>query len=102
MGAFVGVPIGVAAGLLLPHDNFVIGFAALVAVLTLVVLRHYPTAFGIRCGCAAVVLITVGQSATAAGERAANVILGGLIGILFVLSVRAIAASREGNEQPTG
>jgi hypothetical protein len=44
-----------------------------------------------RCGWAAFVLLLASQSATVAAERAANVILGGIIGISFVLITRAIS-----------
>jgi hypothetical protein len=58
-----------------------------------VALRRYVVAFGLRCGCAAFVLLLASQSAAIAAERAANVILGGIIGILFVLITRTISGA---------
>jgi hypothetical protein len=57
-GAIVGVPIGVVAGLLVPKDllafsSIATGIASILAVLSLVALRQYVVAFGLRCGCAA-------------------------------------------------
>ena len=94
-GAVVGVPVGVAIGLLAPKDllaygGLATGMASILAVLSLVALRRYVVAFGLRCGCAAFVLLLASQSAAIAAERAANVILGGVIGILFVVITRAI------------
>jgi hypothetical protein len=78
------------------------GFASILAVLSLVALRRYVFAFGLRCGCAAFVLLIASQSAAVAAERAANVVLGGFIGILFVLILRtisrAIKSKRIGNK----
>ena len=98
MGAIVGVPIGVAAGLLVPKDlltysSIATGIASILAVLSLVALRRYVVAFGLRCGCAAFVLLLASQSAAIAAERAANVILGGFIGMLLVLITRVISGT---------
>jgi hypothetical protein len=89
------VPIGAAVGLLIPKDllsygSVAISVASILAVLSLVALRRYVVAFGLRCGCAAFVLVLASQSATIATERAANVIIGGVIGISFVLITRTI------------
>jgi Fusaric acid resistance protein-like len=94
-GAIVGVPLGAAVGLLIPKDllsysSVAIGIASILAVLSLVALRRYVVAFGLRCGCAAFILVLASQSATIATERAANVIIGGVIGISFVLITRTI------------
>jgi hypothetical protein len=86
-----GVPIGAAVGSLIPKDLLSYGsvaFASILAVLSLVALRRHVVAFGLRCGCAALVLVLAGQSATNATERAANVILGGVIGVSFMLITR--------------
>lgn len=91
IGALVGVPAGVAVGLMLPHYRFVYEIDLVIALLTFVAFHRYRTGFGVRCGCAAIAFILLGQSTITAGERAANVILGGMIGILFVLLVPIIA-----------
>ncbi len=97
-GAIVGVPAGIAVGLLLPqtmlaYDGVACGIATVVAVLSLVALRPYVVAFGLRCGCAGFGLLLASQSTAIAAERTANVILGGIIGIAFVLIIRAVAGA---------
>lgn len=92
------MPIGVVAGLLVPKDlltysSIGTGTASILAVLSLVALRKYVVAFGLRCGCAAFILLLASQSAIVTTERAANVILGGVIGIVFVLITRAISGA---------
>ncbi|TPJ83295.1 FUSC family protein [Mesorhizobium sp. B2-5-4] len=90
LGAVVGVPAGNALGLLLPHNRIVLELTALLAVLTLVGFRRYNVGFGARSACAAMAFIVINQSIFAAGERAANVILGGVVGIVFVLGVHVV------------
>jgi hypothetical protein len=97
-GAIVGVPAGIGVGLMLPqstlaHAGFACGIATMVAVLSLVALRPYVYAFGLRCGCAGFGLLLASQSTAIAAERTANVIMGGIIGITFVLLIRAVAGA---------
>ena len=97
-GAIVGVPAGIGVGLLLPQDvqaygGIACGIATVVAVLSLVALRPYVVAFGLRCGCAGFGLLLASHSTAIAAERTANVVLGGIIGIAFVLIIRAVAGA---------
>lgn len=97
-GAIVGVPAGIGVGLLLPqsmsaHVGIACGIATIVAVLSLVALHPYVVAFGLRCGCAGFGLLLASQSTAIAAERTANVVLGGIIGITFVLFIRAAAGA---------
>jgi uncharacterized membrane protein YccC len=56
-----------------------------------VAFRRYVISFCARCAAIAVAFMVLGEPTTSAGERIANVILGGVIGILFVLAVHAVA-----------
>jgi hypothetical protein len=91
IGALVGVPAGTGAGIFLPHSAFAYDLALLVAVLTLVAVRPYVLAFGLRCASASLALMLAGQSLGMAAERASHVILGGLIGFTVMYSVRVVA-----------
>ncbi|WP_263352045.1 FUSC family protein [Acidicapsa acidisoli] len=91
VGALVGVPAGIGAGLILPHGVFAHELAILAAALTLVALRPYVIAFGLRCACVTLALMLAGWSPIMAAERASHVILGGLIGIAVVHCVRVAA-----------
>lgn len=91
IGALVGVLAGMGAGVLMPHRAFAYDLASLVAVLTLVAMRPYGLAFGLRCASVSLALMLAGQSLGMAAERASHVILGGLIGFTVVHAVRLVA-----------
>jgi hypothetical protein len=91
VGALVGVPAGIGTGIFLPHSTFAYDLALLVAVLTLVAVRPYVLAFGLRCTCVALALMFAGYSSGMAAERASHVILGGLIGFTVMYAVRVVA-----------
>ncbi len=100
MGAVLGVPVGVVAALMLPHFAVVPNAAAFGAMLTLVAFRRYPVGFAFRCGFAAIVLVDTGQSTLSAAARVENVVMGGLIGLAFVLGVDALSRSGFGRRGP--
>jgi uncharacterized membrane protein YccC len=91
VSALVGVPAGIGIGVLLPHGAFAYDLASLVAVLTLVAVRPYVVAFGLRCASVSLALMLAGQSLGMAAERASHVILGGLIGFTVMHAVRVVA-----------
>ncbi len=91
IGALVGVPAGMEAGIFLPHSAFAYDLALLVAVLTLVAVRPYVLAFALRCASVSLALMLAGQSLGMAAERASHVILGGLIGFTVMYAVRVVA-----------
>lgn len=91
VGALIGVPAGIGAGLVVPHTALAYGLATLGSILTLVAFRRYVVAFGARCGLVALALMLAGQSVTVASERALNVIFGGVIGVIFVLVAHAVS-----------
>jgi hypothetical protein len=95
-GACLGVPIGAAIGVLLPHDGFVFGFAALGAIVTLVAFKTYIVEFTARCAFTAVALVAVAGSAAAAASRVDNVLLGGAIGVLTVYLGHLAGKARAG------
>lgn len=83
-GAFMGVPIGAALGAVLPHDEFVSGFAILGAIVTLVAFTTYTIEFTARCLLTAVALVALSGSTDAAASRVENVLIGGAIGLAVV------------------
>jgi Fusaric acid resistance protein-like len=91
VSALLGVPAGIGAGIFLPHSAFAYDLALLVAVLTLVAVRPYVLAFGLRCTCVALALMLADNSSGMAAERASHVILGGLIGFAVMCAVRVVA-----------
>jgi hypothetical protein len=91
-GAIVGVSFGVAIGVLLPHALLVRGLIVFAAMLTLVCIRPYTLAFGVRCACAAMAFVVAGQPWIFGGERLLNVATGSAIGLLCALTASAIAA----------
>lgn len=90
-GALIGVPVGIAMGWILPHAPWVYGASVLAGLLTLIAFRRYVLGFGARCAFIAVALTVSGKSAFIAGERILNVILGGLIGLACVFTLRRLA-----------
>lgn len=92
-GALLGAPIGVAIGMLLPHDTFWYTFASLRAILTLVAFRRYVVAFGTRCACIACAGWIASGAAAIAVERVTNVIAGGIVGLTFVFLARRMVPS---------
>ncbi|MEH2567238.1 FUSC family protein [Bradyrhizobium sp. AZCC 2289] len=90
LGAFVGVPIGVSLGFLMPHNGIVIELATVGTVLSLVAFRRYPLAFGLRCALVALAIIDADQSIAFAVERVENVVLGGVIGLAFVFGIHGL------------
>src|SRR5471032_2333730 len=91
-GAIVGVSFGGAIGLLLPHALLMRVLIVFVAMLTLVCIRPYTLAFGVRCACAAMAFVLAGQPWIFGGERLLNVAVGSAIGLLCALTASAIAA----------
>ncbi|MCB8881463.1 FUSC family protein [Acidisoma cellulosilytica] len=95
-GALVGVPLGIGASFILPHDGLTYGLAALAALLTLVAIRRYVLAFGLRCACVALALMVLGQGDVLAASRAFNVVLGGLLGMLISVLMHAVIQTIQG------
>ncbi|KVE38456.1 FUSC family protein [Burkholderia sp. TSV86] len=91
LGALLGVPSGLAIGMLLPHGTLVYILATLASIVTLVAFRHYATGFGARCACIACASWVAQQSAAIAAERVADVLLGGAIGVAFALATHRLA-----------
>jgi uncharacterized membrane protein YdjX (TVP38/TMEM64 family) len=86
----LGVPLGLVLGTMAPHSAVLYDLATLAAVLTLVAFRSYVISYGTRCALIAFAVVVAGQSVAIAGERVMNVLLGGCIGIGFVLAVNAM------------
>jgi len=91
-GAIVGVSFGVAIGLLLPHALLMRVLIVFAAMLTLICIRPYTLAFGVRCACAAIAFVLAGKAWIFGGERLLNVAVGSAIGLLCALTASAIAA----------
>ncbi len=85
VGTIIGVPIGAGLGLIAPHNGLTFGFATLAVILSLVAFRRYAVSFTLRCIFGTTALVVADKSSAVAAQRVSNVLLGGLIGILFVL-----------------
>lgn len=90
VGALVGVPLGLGAGLLLPPYPAMVDVVTLAGLLTLVAFRSYRLAFGLRCACVALALMLSEHSGLVAAERTGNVLLGGLLGLSAFALVHAL------------
>jgi hypothetical protein len=91
-GAVVGVSFGVVVGLMIPHASFMRVFVVFAAMLTLICIRPYTLAFGVRCACAAIAFVLAGKAWIFGGERLLNVAVGSAIGLLCALTVSGLAA----------
>jgi hypothetical protein len=89
-GAIIGVPLGIIAGVALPHTALTGEIIAIASMLTLVSFQRYTVGFGARCACIACIFMVAGQSPAIAAERIANVTLGGMLGVLSVLGTHFI------------
>ena len=83
-GALIGVPIGLVLALAAPHAPWVLRLAGIGGLLSLIVFRLYPVAFGVRCALIAFALSIAGEL-NGAAERVENVLVGGAIGLVLVL-----------------
>jgi uncharacterized membrane protein YccC len=83
-GALLGVPIGLVLSLAAPHAPWMLRLAGIGGLLSLIVFRLYPVAFGTRCALIAFGLSIAGQL-NGAAERVENVLVGGAIGLVLVL-----------------
>jgi hypothetical protein len=91
VGALVGVPAGLAIGVVVPHTPWLGDLILLVALLSLVGIRSYTVAFGTRCACAAMLLLVTGATWTQASDRLFAVLLGGTIGLLCTGAVHVVS-----------
>ena len=93
-GALIGVPAGICLGQLGPHGAFAFDLTVLASFLTIVAFNRYIIGFGTRCMLIAAAFMIAGESASVAAERVSNVILGGVIGLVFVVGFHAVAIRR--------
>jgi hypothetical protein len=83
-GAFIGVPLGLLVGITLPESRAGYSFAVLGATLTLIAFSRYVVGFGTRCFFIALAASFAGGASGIAEERVANVIIGGVFGLIAV------------------
>ena len=84
IGALVGVPLGLLVGIALPQSRIGYSLAVLGATLTLIAFSRYAVGFGSRCFFIALAAAFTGGASGIAEERVANVITGGLFGLIAV------------------
>jgi len=84
IGAFVGVPLGFLAGLALTQNRVGYALAILATTLTLISFSRYVVGFGLRCFFIALAASFAGGASGIAEERVANVIIGGVFGLVAV------------------
>lgn len=103
IGAFVGVPLGLLVAMALPESRIGYSFAVLAATLTLIAFSRYVVGFGTRCFFIALAAGFTGGASGIAEERVANVIIGGVFGLIAValteLLWRRIAGKAPGQSQ---
>ena len=102
VGAIIGVPAGILAGLCMPHAPVFLDVLTAATVLTLVAFNRYVVAFGTRCALHAVAIIVAGHAVFLADYRAINVVAGSVIGIVFVLGTHLLAGSIRRNRPDCG
>jgi len=83
-GALVGVSLGLLIGFALPASRIGYSLAVLGATLTLIAFSRYALGFGARCFFIALAASFAGGASGIAEERVANVITGGLFGLIAV------------------
>ncbi|SFT82405.1 hypothetical protein SAMN05192563_1004190 [Paraburkholderia aspalathi] len=96
MGAMVGVPAGMLVGIFMPHAPLLSDVLTAALALTLVAFNQYVIAFGTRCALHAVAIIVAGHALFSTDDRAINVGIGSMIGIVFVLGTNLIRRSLKG------
>lgn len=84
IGALAGVPLGLLVGTALPESRIGYSFAVLAATLTLIAFSRYVVGFGTRCFFIALAAGFAGGASGIAEERVANVIIGGVFGLIAV------------------
>lgn len=84
IGALVGVPLGFVAGVALTESRLGYALAVLAATLTLISFSRYIVGFGLRCFFIALAASFAGGASGIAEERIANVIIGGVFGLIAV------------------
>lgn len=90
IGAFVGVPLGFLAGLVLPQSRVGYAIAVLAATLTLISFSRYILGFGLRCFFIALAASFAGGASGIAEERIVNVLIGGTFGLIAVALIEIV------------
>jgi hypothetical protein len=98
-GALLGVPFGLILALAVPHAHWVLRAAGICGVLTLIIFRLYPIAFGARCALISLAMSVTGELSGAA-ERIENVLIGGAIGLVLVLIAHECAKMMHRQPRP--
>jgi hypothetical protein len=96
VGAIVGVTIGMAVGMFMPHAPLLFDVLTAAIALTLVAFNRYVVAFGARCALHAIAIIVAGHTVLSADARAIDVVIGSIIGLIFVQGTNLAARSLVG------
>jgi len=103
IGALIGAPLGLLLRVELPQSRVGYSFAVLGATLTLIAFSRYAVGFGARCFFIALAASFAGGASGIAEERVANVIIGGVFGLVAValmeLVWRRVGAGKVGVSQ---
>jgi len=84
IGALIGAPLGLLLRVELPQSRVGYSFAVLGATLTLIAFSRYAVGFGTRCFFIALAASFAGGASGIAEERVANVVIGGVFGLVAV------------------
>jgi uncharacterized membrane protein YccC len=88
--ALVGVPLGLVLALAAPHTPWLLRSAGVGGLLMLIVFRLHPVGFGAQCALIAMAVSVTAQLSGAVG-RVENVLIGGAIGLAFVVAAHETA-----------
>ena len=103
IGALIGAPLGLLLRVELPQSRVGYSFAVLGATLTLIAFSRYAVGFGARCFFIALAASFAGGASGIAEERVANVVIGGVFGLVAValmeLVWRRVGAGKIGLSQ---
>jgi uncharacterized membrane protein YccC len=94
---FIGVALGLLAGLVVPQTTEGVGLLTMAIALSLAAFRSYPIEFGSRCFFVALAGYmggTLRYSELVGLERVANVLIGGTLGLGTLLVVKALRNMR--------
>ncbi len=84
LGACLGIILGIGISQLIPHTELIYSLAVLGIMLTLTSFKNYFIGFASRCFFITIAAFAISTSSHVALIRVENVLLGGIIGLIFL------------------
>lgn len=94
IGAMIGGPVGTWLGYTMPHTNATYGIAIAIGLISFLSIRKYMIGYTVMSAAVACAIVVANLSPEIAAQRSINVVLGGVIGVLFLLIVHRIHSWR--------